>query len=1216
MMDPNMTRRARAEQKKKIKAAQRKLESGWKPGRSKRRKQKAAVMIQRVYRSHLLRQAFQRSRHNVRFTFTSLQAFGHARSRQHWRNVDLRRLSREELRLLALTLNLPSTGKKVLLICRIQRWMDLHVLGSDMAAQAAARALENRRKAQGSVYFCEAHPGADLVDIRPLRGHHITSIAAGSESNAVYALDGARGAAWLCRTGGLASQVGLCSHVHRRDEFEPTPRESHWLATPVFLHTLRAEHVDRVYVARGHAMALAKAGELFSWGDNAHGALGFPAESAAQVARNRATVVGTLSNYQAVAATVGGHHSIAVCDHVAGHDGVVFCWGSNSHGQLGFSSSSSNTPADGPAKTSPTTFPRPAVMHQVAALRSVSVRQVACGGLHSLALTTDGKVYSWGCSDGGRLGQGRVPKRTSDVSEPALVRGKLSNLVALTIACGAWHSACIAAEASQVVSGVGRVMTWGTGIYGQLGVGKAQVTYEPQPVRLPPREMDDEVFAIRLACGTHHTAALTVDNRIFTWGSTRAFNGVPTELRLSGGERFGRVVSLACGRTFTVFNTVSRDAASYEWPEVPRLWRDKPAIIPHLDLSKVPTLPLCTSNPLPPFSKATKVVKTSSELPSPVRLEPFADRRAREEEEVREAKRIDDIDIETIVHPLCRLCWRCDGFQPSPLRLWMCRNCSHERQLHGVRRPGVPMGEYEAVRKLQCLFRARRARRVLQRAREQRYQRIFSISHNEFFYYNVWQGKKSWARPAEISEDFDVPIRDPDASPRISPPLTPVEAATKLQAAWRGLQARRLTLSLLRDRYEKHFDLEKERVYHVRKSVGKKEPSTKLWDPPPLLRKRYDLGDPVEIQRLAKFASMTHDEAARIVQHAYRCYRGREFMRRILRSRIKKLWDATTGRFYYYNATTKESAWEKPRLLLNDDDDDNFGSKGGRHHEPTQGRRRAVALRPEKFHNEEAAARTIQALYRRFATRKTLLQLISRRYRKMMDPVSGQPYYYDSVSGTATWFKPAVFGAYDLELFDDSTVSASGRRQSTLVAPQSSALYAASKLPRISERARLKRHKRRLQRLRQMSRDEAASRLQRMWRTHRAKDELRELLFDAYEKIYDPTTEHFYYYNRKTGIAKWEKPALLVGDGRDIKETKVIKRRRSHTVTAPYEAKQVLFMFMRCSVARLELHRLLRERIQKVFDPNSQQYYYFDKLTGQSSWKKPVTLKGYDLSPV
>uniref|UniRef100_H3HDF5 1-phosphatidylinositol 4-kinase n=1 Tax=Phytophthora ramorum TaxID=164328 RepID=H3HDF5_PHYRM len=354
-MDQHLTRQARAEQKKKIKAAQRKLQPGWKPGRPKRRKRIAATMIQRCFRSHLLRQAFQRSRQNVRFTFTSLRAFGHARSRQHWRDVDLRRLSREELRLLALTLNLPSTGKKVLLICRIQRWVDQHVLANDMAAQAAARALENRRKAQGSVYFCEAHPGADLVDIRPLRGHYITSIAAGSESDAVYALDGAR--------------------------------------------------------ARGHAMALAKAGELFSWGDNAHGALGFAAESAAQVARNRATVVGALANYQAVAAAVGGHHSIAV----------------NSHGQLGISPSSG--------------------------------MNVACGVLHSMALSSDGQVYSWGCSDDGIL----------------------VNLVVLTIACGAWHSACIAAEPSQVASGAGRLFTWGTGIYGQLGSGKAQVTMRNAP---------------------------------------------------------------------------------------------------------------------------------------------------------------------------------------------------------------------------------------------------------------------------------------------------------------------------------------------------------------------------------------------------------------------------------------------------------------------------------------------------------------------------------------------------------------------------------------------------------------------------------------------------------------------------------------------------------------------------------------------------------------
>lgn len=178
MTAPGMRQHARTEQVNKVKAAQRKLDAGWKPGRLKRRQQKAATMIQRAYRSYLMRQTFQRLRQDVRLTFASLRAFSHARSRKRWRNVDLRRLSREELRLLALSLNLPSSGKKVLLICRIQRWVDLHVVGSDMATQAAAQTLANQRKIQSSVYFCEAHPGADVIDIRPLRGHHITSIAA------------------------------------------------------------------------------------------------------------------------------------------------------------------------------------------------------------------------------------------------------------------------------------------------------------------------------------------------------------------------------------------------------------------------------------------------------------------------------------------------------------------------------------------------------------------------------------------------------------------------------------------------------------------------------------------------------------------------------------------------------------------------------------------------------------------------------------------------------------------------------------------------------------------------------------------------------------------------------------------------------------------------------------------------------------------------------
>lgn len=123
-----------------------KLHPGWRPGRKKRRQQLAAAMIQKCFRSYLLRKAFRASRVSVAESFQALRAFRHARDRKYWRTVDLRKLKREELRLAALSLNLPSTGKKVLLLGRIQRWLDQHVRVNDLAGEAAAKALESRAK--------------------------------------------------------------------------------------------------------------------------------------------------------------------------------------------------------------------------------------------------------------------------------------------------------------------------------------------------------------------------------------------------------------------------------------------------------------------------------------------------------------------------------------------------------------------------------------------------------------------------------------------------------------------------------------------------------------------------------------------------------------------------------------------------------------------------------------------------------------------------------------------------------------------------------------------------------------------------------------------------------------------------------------------------------------------------------------------------------------
>jgi hypothetical protein len=43
------------------------------------------------------------------------------------------------------------------------------------------------------------------------------------------------------------------------------------------------------------------------------------------------------------------------------------------------------------------------------------------------------------------------------------------------------------------------------------------------------------------------------------------------------------------------------------------------------------------------------------------------------------------------------------------------------------------------------------------------------------------------------------------------------------------------------------------------------------------------------------------------------------------------------------------------------------------------------------------------------------------------------------------------------------------------------------------------------------------------------------LLEQVFEKVHDPATDTFYYYNKRTGASAWVKPTLLQDWGSDIK---------------------------------------------------------------------------------
>jgi alpha-tubulin suppressor-like RCC1 family protein len=239
-----------------------------------------------------------------------------------------------------------------------------------------------------------------------------------------------------------------------------------------------------VAVAAGfrHSLALDAAGRVWGWGRNSYGQLGVP-DLADTL---RPVQIPALSNITAICA--GWDHSLAM-----DNAGTLWAWGGNGHGQLGNGGYST-------IQTIP-----------VAVSGLNNVKQLCAGRFHSVALDTNGLVWTWGRGLVGQLGVGTS---VLDSSVPICVTG-LSNIAA--IATGPEHN--LAADTR------GAVWVWGYNSAGQLGDATTNNCFIP--LRLAG--VTDE--AVALAAGQEHSLAVTKHGQVFGWGNNqegRLGNGVAT----------------------------------------------------------------------------------------------------------------------------------------------------------------------------------------------------------------------------------------------------------------------------------------------------------------------------------------------------------------------------------------------------------------------------------------------------------------------------------------------------------------------------------------------------------------------------------------------------------------------------------------------------------------------------------------------------------------
>ncbi|TMW64561.1 hypothetical protein Poli38472_011441 [Pythium oligandrum] len=148
----------------------------------------------------------------------------------------------------------------------------------------------------------------------------------------------------------------------------------------------------------------------------------------------------------------------------------------------------------------PTFVPRLSV-----SLAKRKITNIAAGFAHSLAVSSDGVVFSCGYNDNGQLGIGSR-RNTADFER---VKG-LDGYFITQIACGQQHSmACTPINpADPKRSGI--CFSWGLGILGQLGLG-INISWLPMEVNV-----DKPVVSI--AAGSHHSVAATTDGKVYTWG--------------------------------------------------------------------------------------------------------------------------------------------------------------------------------------------------------------------------------------------------------------------------------------------------------------------------------------------------------------------------------------------------------------------------------------------------------------------------------------------------------------------------------------------------------------------------------------------------------------------------------------------------------------------------------------------------------------------------
>jgi len=227
-------------------------------------------------------------------------------------------------------------------------------------------------------------------------------------------------------------------------------------------------------------------------------------------------------NVQIVKSAIGKDHSIFLLS-----DGRIVVAGDNTFGQLGLGESRERTVHGDPITN-----------HILTILPHIgNIVQIAAAYHHTLLLSADGIVYSFGNGSDKVLGHGNE----DNIFVPTPIQWFIDRQLKITYISTAIYS-------SGFIDEEGNVYMCGGGLFGKLGQSEIRgpmtedhefpslvkmYSYTSETVELPVNKLGNNLKAIQISCGKFHTAIVITTGKLYTFG-------LNAQGQLGLGERFNR----------------------------------------------------------------------------------------------------------------------------------------------------------------------------------------------------------------------------------------------------------------------------------------------------------------------------------------------------------------------------------------------------------------------------------------------------------------------------------------------------------------------------------------------------------------------------------------------------------------------------------------------------------------------------------------------------